>query len=402
MMRQINLMSLSEAIPSESLFSNMTTLSFIPNALVASFMDVEYFSNHSGTKQASPLLEKWSDRSDWQEGEMEQKLGQLLVNKYRYKWESLFRQYSSLSTMDLLHNINIEKSFVHGKETETTESGSTTKSGSETHNLRGTETRTEQYDANSPRKSSRSITGGYTDSSQDTTTRTGTQEVLESYPQDLKSTKVTTGGYSDTDTTTNTRSGTQLVTDKGATSTSVFGFNSQTSVKSQVTGPDDNTTGITTETSYGQNGLKDTHSGAITRTYAQETGLKEETTESGQRKTATSFGEDGLKDTGSGSNTRLYNNYKDEVTETGKKTLSIDYGQNGRSDTLTFDNRSDSTTKNSTTTNSGTDTETESGYRYDSLINEYITLFTSAEYLEFFEIVYADCDEVLTCPFYAV
>ena len=78
-MKEITLMSLTEAIPDENIFYNMVSsnLSFIPDASVASYLDSEYFANRSGTKQCSPLVEKWSGRPDY-----EQTLAAIIVNRY--------------------------------------------------------------------------------------------------------------------------------------------------------------------------------------------------------------------------------------------------------------------------------------------------------------------------------
>lgn len=399
-MTEIKLMSLSEAIPSESVFAYMNTLSFIPDATVAGYLDAEYFFNRSGTKQASPLVERWAYRGELPGHVLESDLAAVIVNRYGSKWNQLFRQYSALSTLDLLKNINTSKQTTYGKSTITSGSDTLIKSGTETDTTRLDETRTESYDALNPRKSSRSITGSYTDSTEETATRSGTEETLESFPTDRKSTKRTTGGYSDTDTITNTRSGSQKTTDKGGTETSVYGFNSNSPVPSQIVAPEDTTLGTTSELTYGQEGLIDAHSGSITRSYDTDTGLVEETSETGQRKTAVTYGEDGLQDNIESGTTRTYNNYKDELTETGEKTLSISYGNDGKTVETSFNNRTDTRTTSSSATDSGTDTVTETGYNYNSLVDEYLALFAGAQYIDFLEIVYNDVDEILTCPFY--
>ena len=378
----------------------MAGLSFIPDASVASYLDSEYFINRSGNKQASPLVERWSGQPDQSSGQLETRLASVIVNRYKPKWEVLFSRYSALSTLDILGNINITRETIYGKSNTKSGSSRTAKTGTETETTRLNETRTESYDSQNPRKSSRAISGTYTDTSNETATRTGTEETTESFPSTRTSTKTTRGGYSDTDTITNTRTGSQKVTDKGDTLSSTYGFNSSNPVPSSVVGAADPSIGTTSETTYGEQGLKDVHSGSITRAYDPSTGLVETTAETGERKTATTFGQDGLVDQTSGGVTRSYDNYKDEVTETGSKSLNISYGQNGKTVENSFNNRSDSTTSSETSTDSGSDTATELGYKYDSLVNEYLALFMGAEYIDFLEIVFADCDEVLTCPFY--
>lgn len=391
-MREMTLITLSEAIPSESIFSHMLSsgLSFIPSASVANYLDSEYFANCSGTKQASPLVEKWSGQPDY-----EQTLAAIIVNRYRAKWEGLFRQYSNLSTLNLLNNINVAKETTYGKGNTTTTSNTLTKSGSEVNTLNGEQITDETFPDS--RKSTRKITGGWEGTDNATNTRTGTEETTESFPTERKSSKSTTGSYADTDTTKNTRTGSQLVTEKGDTIASVYGFNSSNPVPSNKTGPADSQAGTTSETTYGQNGLIDERSGAISRTYNN---FKEETTESGSKKLAVTYGEDGLVDQTMGTNSRTYQNYQDEVTESGSKRTRVSYGNGGKTDTLSFNNRSDSSSGSSTSTDSGKDTTTEQGYNYKSLMDEYLAIFCSAEYLDFLAIVYSDCDEILTCPFY--
>ncbi len=399
-MRLTKEMTLTEAITSESIFPYMTGLSFIPDATIASYLDAEYFYNRSGTKQASPMVERWAFRGELPGHVLEIDLAAVITNRYGAKWNQLFTQYSRLSTLDLLKNISLVNQTTHGKTVTSNSTDTLQKYGTETETTMLDETRTESYDSNNPRKTSRSISGKYTDTTNETSTRSGTEEVLESFPTDRKTTKTTTGGYSDTDTITNTRSGSQKTTDKGGTETSVYGFNSSTPVPSQIVAPEDSTLGVTSELTFGEQGLKDTHSGAITRSYNPETGLVEETSETGQRKTAKTFGQDGLQDALESGTTRTYDNYKDEITETGEKTLAISYGNNGKVIETAFDNRRDARTVSDTTVNSGTDTETQDGYNYKSLVDEYFALFTGAEYINFLEIVYSDIDEILTCPYY--
>lgn len=391
--------SLRDFITNEQVFAFMSNLSFIPSATVAEYLDLEYFNNRSGNKRASPLVESLSVQTDLTESEGITKLAAIVTNRYRSKWESIFRQYASLQTLNLLDNINVSRTKDYGKRTERDLSSTTSKQGTETYTLRGTVTQTETSNPNSPYTERRTISGGYTDVDTTSVTRTGEQETTESFPEPRKSAKVTTGGYSDADTVTTTRTGIEKVTEKGDTTTSVYGFNSSNPVPSSKVGPSDSSVGTTSETTYGDTGLKDTHSGAITRSYG-ENGLKEETTESGQRKTSTSFGANGLRDEHSGNVQRTYNDYIDTNTVTGTKSSSTDYGVNGKTNELSFDNRSDITTTDDVVKNSGQDAETESGFRYDSLVSEYVALFESAELLDFLDIVYNDVDKVLTCPYY--
>lgn len=453
-MKVTEMISLSEAIPNEKIFDYMPFLSFVPSAEIAGYLDAEYFYNRSGTKQASPMVLRLRDRAD-----LNNYLGMLLLNRYRTKWENLFEQYSKLETLDLLSNIKSTREALYGKTLERTGSDTLRKSGTETSTLNGeqvvdetfpenrastrtisggwqdststTDTRTgkEQTVESFPetRKTTSTTTGGYADTDTTATTRTGTEETTESFPTERKSVKATTGGYGDSDSTTTTRTGSQSESESGSTNNSVYGFNSSTPVPSSVTSPSlsksttynsvadaksgsvtrtyNGLTETTTESgsaktskTFGADGLKDTHSGAITRAYSD---LKEEKVESGSRKVETSYG-DGLQDASTGTGSRTYNNYSDTVTETGSKRIRTSFGSAGKTDTLSFSNREDSHILDITDTHSGTDTITEVGYRYKSLIEEFTGIFMSAQYLDFLSIVFDDCDEILTSPFYAV
>ena len=375
--------SLLEAMPDAKIFYHMSGLSFLPDANVKAYLDLEYFYNRSGSKAASPLVELQTDTST---------LAAMIVFRYKSKWEQLFRQYASFETLDLLDNINKTRTTLYGKSTATTSNDTKTYNGTESHTHTGSETVTESSDSSNPYTSSRSITGGYTDADSRTKTRTGTESTEESYPTSRTTTRKTTGGYSDTDSTSSTRSGSQALAESGNTETSVFGFNSSTAVKASRVDP--NTTSTTT-----YNSLKDTRAGAITRDYG--TGLTEQTTESGSRKVSTSYGNEGIVDANAGNVQRTYNNYHDTVTETGTKTRTTSYGSGGKVDELSFNNRSDATSSSGSVTASGTDTVTETGRDYSSLIEQYLALFMNACSLDFLDIVYNDVDEVLTCPFYA-
>lgn len=396
-MREVAEIPLSKVIPTEKIFAYMPNVSFIPSPTIAEYLDIEYFANISGNKQASPLVEKLSE-SEWGIGEFETKLASIILNRYKIKWEQLFARFSDLSTLNLLHNIHVVKDMEYGKVTETEGSDELTKSGSETHTLNGSETRTESFPQD--RTTTRNITGGWKDTDTTATTRTGLQDVTESFSSQVPRTtsKTTSGGYTDTDTVTNTRTGKQVVTDKGNTLTGTYGFNSSTAVNTAITGPE-TSAGVSQETTFGEEGLIDAHTGGVSRSYG-ENGLIETTTESGSKTLSTTFGENGLRDENSGNVQRLYENYKDEVKESGQKRLEIAYGANGKTDELSFNSRSDFRQTSESVSTSGADTDTEKGYKYDSLVNEFLALFASNEYMDFLAIVYNDCDEILTCPYF--
>lgn len=358
-------------------------------------LNSEYYYNRSGRKLASPLvLRMLDDESGTLVTKDLERLALIITTRYSYKWNKLWAEYAS--EVGLYDNLNITQELNHGHSVHEEGDRDLTKSGEESVTRKGTETRDESFPE--LRKSIRSITGAYTDTTNMSNTRTGTQEILESYPEARKSLKAITGGYKDTDTTANTRTGKETVTDKGDTSTTAFGFNSSAGVKIQKVGPD-LAAGTTTETDYGE-GVKDTRSGDVTRSYND---YKEEVTESGQTKTATSYGANGLKDSQSGGVTRRYDNFKDEVEETGKRRTEIKYGDNGIIDSTTFANRKDANHIDVTTDHSGIDTTTITGYnirRLSDKIDVLSAMYENPILNNFFEIVYRDIDEILTCPIF--
>lgn len=390
---QVEMKPLEEFIEDGQFFLHMvdSNLSFIPDETVASYLDFEYFLNRSGRKIAAPIVARMSDSDNFVDT-----LASIVVNRFKPKWEQLFQRYSDLETKSLLDNISITRETLYGKTIIDRGESETIKKGTETHTLAGEEQREESYPQD--RKTTREIQGGWKDTDTTSRTRTGTQDVTESFPTPRVSSKATSGSYADADTTSTTRTGSTKVTDKGDTTSSTWGFNSSTAVKLNKSGPDNAESGLTTETTYGEEGLKDQRGGNITRTYNQ---LTEATTESGTSKLSTTFGENGLKDENAGDVTRLYQNYKDEVKETGTKRLSISFPNGGKTDELSFNNRSDSETMSKTSFNTGKDTHTEVGHRYKDYIQQYLAIFSSASMIDFLEIVFDDVDSVITLPIFA-
>lgn len=319
---QVEMIPLEEILDDMHIFSRMSDLSFIPDATVASYLDYEYFLNRSGRKIASPLVFRLSDEHDYKVT-----IANIITNRYRAKWEGIFARYADFETLNLLNNINVKQETQHGHAISETGSDVITKSGTETRKYDGSEIHTENF------------------------------------PLDRKTTRTITGSYSDDDNTTTTRTGSQKVTDKGGTLSSSFGFNSNNPVPVGRVEPIDDAIGTTQETTYGENGLIDANSGSITRTY---------------------------------------NNYKDELVESGSKQIVDTYGDEGKTEELSFDARSDSHSISKSISNSGKDTVTETGFRYrkDELLQQYLTLFSSASMIDFLEIVFTDVDEVLTLPIY--
>lgn len=395
---QTMVMSLEDAFPDsldgKGIFDYLHSFAWNPDSSSALTFNIEYYYNRSGRKMASPLVSRLIDSETGAlvAQEVEQ-LARIITTRYSAKWSRIWDTLAS--DFNLFSNVNIQSSIEYGKETESTSNSTLTKSGSETSTLQGSEIREETFPT--AMTTTRKVTGGWKDAHDMTSTRTGTEDVTESYPTARTVTKKTTGGYADTNTTATTRTGTQKVTDKGDTQVSTYGFNSASPVPTTKSGPYDTTAGVTTETSY--DSLKDSNSGAITRNYNS---LQEETSETGSKKLSTTYGDTGLKDSDTGDVTRQYNNYQEETSQSGSHRTETSYGNSGKTDTLSFNDRSDTTSATNKTSNSGTDTKTQSGYniKLSDKFDIITALYENPRLNDFFEIVYADIDSILTCPIF--
>lgn len=330
-MRIQNLIPLREALPTKRLFRYMTSLTFVPSVTIGDYMDEEYFWNYSGGKQISPLVESLYGRTDYSEEDIARYMAAIVVNRYGPKWEALFRQYASLATLDILNNISVTKTTEYGKNVGKNIADNLT---SAEHKAIGTDKTTASVASN-------------------------TDTVNPDNPR--KSTKEVSGSYSDSGSSVNTRTGSQVVTDKGSILSSTYGFNSADAVPSSLSGPVTDA-GTTTETTFGEEGLKDAETSGSTRSYKD---YKEATVESGEQL----------------SNSIASGDEHTDTTESGTKV----------------DDRQITSSEQA----SGRDVITETGRDLKSLVDEYLTLFMSADILDFLAIVYDDCDNVMTCPFYA-
>ncbi len=390
------------ALNGAGVFDYMGALPWINSADDSFVFDSEYYLNRSGDKVVSPIVESLvdSETGELTSDKVEQ-LARIIVARFSRKWGKLWDEYAS--EYSIFSNVDLEVKTSYGKTVSGSNTDTLTKTGAEKHTLSGEENREESYPDQTGRQTRRTIAGGWKDTDTTTTTRKGTETATESFPSTRLTVKQTTGTYKDTDTTATTRTGTQTVTDRGDTQVSTYGFNSSSSVPSTVTGPASGS--VTQDTTF--NALADTKSGGITRTYGDGQGgnpLTERTEESGAKQLLTSYGEDGITDENSGDVTRLYDNYVDTVQETGRKNLKISYGQGGKTDTLEYNNRSDSRSGTTMSTNSGMDTTTTKGYNIRNLSSKLdilTAMYENPNLNNFFEIVYSDIDEVLTRPMFA-
>ena len=403
--RETEAMALEDAFPDfltgGGIFDALTGYDWIPDSTVALALNQEYYLNRSGRKLASPLVSRLvdADTGTLVTNEINQ-LGNIISMRFRAKWNKFWRDL--IDTNSVFQNINYSETTEYGHKIKTDADNTLTKSGSETHTLNGEQDVEESFPDNNGRVTTRSIAGGWKDTNNTATTRTGAETTTESYPggSGRVTEKVTKGGWEDRDGTATVRTGVQTVTDSGDTQESVFGFNSSSPVPASRSGP---VSSLTQQTSYGENGIKDQKSGAITRAYDATTGLQEKTTETGSKQLQTSYGENGIKDTNTGDISRLYQNYQDTVSETGRKLTKTSYGASGKTDELSFSGRNDNNVIDETVEHSGTDGKTVTGYNIRRLSDKLDILkemYSNPALYDFFEIVYSDIDLVLTCPIF--
>lgn len=402
--RKTEAIALEDAFPDfltgGGIFDALSNYDWIPDSDVALALNQEYYLNRSGRKLASPLVSRLVDDET---GALVTKgitqLGNIISVRYRAKWDKFWQEL--ISTNSVFQNIDYKETMEYGHTIDKNAENSISKQGSETHTLQGEQDVEESFPDNG-RITTRSITGGWKDTDTTSRTRTGAETTVESYPDSNGriTEKVTKGGWSDTDGTATVRTGVQTVTDSGETQEAVFGFNSQNPVPVSRSGPLNT---ISQQTSYGENGIKDQKSGSIVRVYDTATGLQEKTTETGSKQLQTSYGENGIRDTNAGDVSRLYQNYQDTVSENGRKLTRTTYGNNGKTDSLSFNNRADNEIVDENVKHSGVDDKHVTGYNIRRLSDKLDILkemYSNPALYDFFEIVYSDIDNVLTCPIF--
>lgn len=310
---------------------------WLPDTSAKLSCNMDYYLNRSGRKMAAPLVARYVNPvTGALDSSAIEKLAHIITMRFGVKWNRIWKEFSSKSSF--INNVETTVTVGYGKSVSRLTTDNLTKNGSEKDTVKMEETVEDDYTGQTPRTTTRTITGSYTDTTEGTDTRTGSQKV----------------------------------TDKGALQDSVYGFNSSMAVPSSTHGPANEQVGTTQETTYGDgtegSGLIDSTKTSTTRVY-------------------------GNSETGAV--------YTDSVSETGKKKTTTSYGSNGKTIEKSFANRKDARTGTNNETQSGEDTTSESGYRYNRATDKLAmirALFNDPSINDFFEVVYADIDSVLTCP----
>lgn len=336
------MMSLEKAFPDflsgGGIFDELD-FEWLPDASTKLSCNMEYYLNRSGRKMAAPLVARYvNPETEALDSSAIESLAHIVTMRFGVKWNRVWKEFSSESSF--INNVETTMNVKYGKGVSRLTTDNLSKTGSETDTVKMEETVEDDYTGQTPRITTRTITGSYTDTTEGTDTRTGSQKI----------------------------------TDKGALQDSVYGFNSSTAVPSSLHGPANEQVGTTQETTYGDgtegSGLIDSTKTSTTRVYGDS--------------------EHGTV-------------YADSVSETGKKKTTTSYGQEGKTIEKSFDKRNDTRTVVDSEMQSGEDTTSESGYRYNRATDKLAiiqALFNDPSINDFFEVVYADIDSVLTCPIF--
>lgn len=352
------------------IFNYLSDFEWNPTEDVHFALNSEYFLNRSGRKMASPLVARLLDEeSGILVTRVLEQLALVIRNRYSAKWNMLWSTYSSEDSIYDTSNLTKTISGTNTRsgtdnKTDTLKHGKVlTISGTDTttHNTTDTETRNLTVES--------TLSGGHQDAHTGTDSATTTRS----------GSSVDTEGGTTTDAVEHTGTVTDATTNSGAVNT--FGFNSSNAVPASTTsGTDSNTRTLanadTTTTTHGKtsttqfNNLQDaqsgTSSGTTTRTYQAE---KNSTTDTGtdtHAKTGTDSVQKSSSETASGSDVRTL-----EGTTSGTDTLSR--------------------------------TETNTGYDFSrgvTKVDILEKLYSNPQINNFFEIVYSDLDEILTCPIF--
>lgn len=323
--------------------------------------NLEYLYNRSGDKIPAPLVTRLADGDTLTPVSL-QTLARIIRTRFKYKWESIWTEYSESSPV--FNNIHLTTTETRdGRTSDTTDaSTSRTTSANDSKTLNTTDKTI--------------LTGSHSDSSSGsdnaTTTRTGS--MLESEGGSTAESKSSSG----TTTKKTQHEGTVGDTTTSSGDTSVWGFNSTSAVKATAeTGTDGttrtyNNTDTTTETPSLQDSSTTTHGKTTTTDYKDV--------------------KDGMVSTSTGTTTRKYDDETSTTTHSGTDT--------------TLKSGTDSTESNAT--KSGTSylsmTSTTTGYNIHNLSSKTEILKIMYEdplFRNFWEVIYSDIDEVLTCPIFA-
>ena len=358
----------SEWDAGKGIFDYLHQFEWNPDSTSAFSFNSDYFCNHSGGKAASPLVMRYASDSDYLTLVEIQTLAHIIYNRFHNKWDSLYSTYiSSDSLFDTINVVSTTAGTVNSTDTKsriTSESKTSKASDSESEVKSGT-----RRDSESRADSGvTTLSGGHT----------------ERHSTSDSSTSITAN---DTDTTDSTVTADTTrhegsVTDTSATQgdASVFGFNSTTAVPT--------TRNLTTDGTTSVRDTTDNNANTTARSTSVSGSVNDTTTGAGTRDIAIQYNDESNMRSASSDSSSTSDSSNTRTTASDSSTLS---------DTSTQESLSGANT-------SATDeTNTRKGYDYSrgiTRVDILEKLYTVPELFNFFEVVYADIDEVLTSPYY--
>lgn len=431
--------TLESAIQSRLMFSLMGEQLFIPTAIIAEYYDTEYFYMRSGRKVASPLvLRVLYDNDGFYQPSEEHTLANLVLSRYKSKWEMLYLHYTRGAGLSFINNISINESTSGDLTSNSTKSTTLSREITEveTPNTIKSELTTGGYtDTNTKSESDSNIRSGSlssreSGSTSNTLNKTGTETKVNTHTGTITDagnnggTKTITTIHRGTVTDAGTQGGTDTVTlahtgtinDSATTNAlnSVFPYNASdnnghpasNNAASENNTKTFNNNDTTTETRSLTDGNTKTYNNDDTVTDVSNlTDSNTKTFNNTDSETLTpnlteasvlAHGKvitdsyDNLTDErsvqGSATNGRLYNNLARSISNTGTISKSGTVSDTG------------GTTQSARENKIGSKIISGIDYRRTDLVKSYISLFVESPFIDFLKIVFEDTDEILTLP----
>lgn len=337
-------------------FDYLTSLDFIdPES-----NNMDYLYNRSGLKVPSPLVLRLAD-GDTLTSVSLQSLARIIKVRFEKKWTRIWEDY--VTTSPLWNTLDITE--------QKTGSGTTRDTTNDSSYLSRSQVETKSRDTTDTTTLSGSHDDTTTATDSSTTTRSGT--VSETEGGTTTEAKSTSGNS----ITRTQHEGTIGDTTSSAGENSVWGFNSTSAVK--------------TNSQTSADGTLRTYDNTDTTTESPST--NDITATAHGRTNTTSYNDmkDGISSNTTGTTTRKYNNETSATSHTGSDTTS---------GTTTDSTTREQTKSGSTQTSATTHTY---GFNIRNLSDKteiMKLLYTDPLFNNFWEVVYTDIDEVLTCPIF--
>lgn len=322
--------------------------------------NIEYLYNRSGDKLPSPLVSRLADDDTLTQVSL-QSLARIILARFRYKWQRIWDEYSSSNPLWNTLDITETKSGTEASSDVTNDSSYLSRSNSKEYEKGTIDTTI--------------LTGSHEDvtAASDTSTSTRSGSVSEAEGGSTTEVKSTSGQS----VSRTQHEGTIGDVSSTAGNTSIWGFNSAVAVKQTAENASDGSvrTYDNTDTTTEEPAMQDTRAVAHGRT------------------NTTSYDnyKDGISSNTTGSTTRKFNDETSTTTHSGSDTTSTIGSETGNK----------SSSKSGTSYSSMSTHTTGFDIRYLRDKTEMLKLlYTDPSFNNFWEVIYSDIDEVLTCPIF--